>query len=123
VSLAYLKRYIEVSALNKGDKASGRGYSEDDAETMFVLGIANSTAATVVFAFYISGTEVKALYHRPDMLWMLSLLMLYWTNRIWIGAKRGKINEDPVVFAVKDRVSRLVGLTAVAIVIAARIWP
>jgi 4-hydroxybenzoate polyprenyltransferase/phosphoserine phosphatase len=123
VSLAYLKRYIEVSALVKGFKAAGRGYSEDDAETMFVLGIANSTAATVVLAFYISSSEVKALYHRPDVLWLLCLLMLYWSNRIWIGARRGKINEDPVVFAVKDKVSRLAGLAAVAVVIAARILP
>jgi len=123
VSLAYLKRYIEVSALVRGSKAAGRGYSQDDAETMFVLGIANSTAATVVFAFYISSNEVKSLYHEPDLLWMLCLLMLYWSNRIWIGTKRGKINEDPVVFAVKDKVSRLVGLAAVAVVIAARILP
>ena len=123
VSLAYLKRYIEVSALVKGSKAAGRGYSEADAETMFVLGIANSTAATVVFAFYISSNEVKALYHRPDVLWLLCLLLLYWTNRIWIGTRRGKINEDPVIFAVKDKVSRLVGLAAVAVVIAARILP
>ncbi|HYS45067.1 MAG TPA: UbiA family prenyltransferase [Rhizomicrobium sp.] len=123
VSLAYLKRYIEVSALMKGSKAAGRGYSEDDAETMFVLGIANSTAATVVLAFYISSSEVKALYHRPDVLWLLCLLMLYWSNRIWIGTRRGKINEDPVVFAMKDKVSRLVGLVAVAVVIAARLLP
>lgn len=123
VSLAYLKRYIEVTALGKGRKAAGRGYSDDDAETMFTLGIANTTAATVVFAFYISSAEIQTLYREPRVLWLLCLLMLYWSNRIWIGAKRGKINEDPVVFAIRDRVSRMVGILAILVILAARILP
>ena len=47
VSLAYLKRYIEVSALSdeSGEKAGGRGYSAADTESMFSLGIANITAS------------------------------------------------------------------------------
>ena len=123
VSLAYLKRYIEISALASKSNASGRGYSGDDAETMFTLGIANSTAATVVLAFFISSTEVRVLYRHPDLLWILCLIMLYWTNRVWIGAKRGKIHGDPIVFAIKDKVSRMAGLLAVAAVFAARLWP
>jgi 4-hydroxybenzoate polyprenyltransferase/phosphoserine phosphatase len=123
VSLAYLKRYIEVSALAAKSTASGRGYSGDDAETMFTLGIANSTAATVVLAFFISSIEVRSLYRHPDLLWILCLIMLYWTNRIWIGARRGKIHGDPIVFAIKDKVSRMAGLVAIAAVIAAKLWP
>lgn len=124
ISLAYLKRYIEVAALPEaGTRAGGRGYSFADAETMFVLGIANVTAAIVVLAFYISSAEVKRLYREPEVLWLLCLLMLYWSNRIWVGAGRGKIHDDPVVFALKDKVSRIVGLLAVAAVLAARVFP
>jgi 4-hydroxybenzoate polyprenyltransferase len=122
ISLAYLKRYIEIGALADG-KAQGRGYIKEDAETIFALGIANATAATVVLAFYISSAEVKTLYREPGVLWLLCLLMLYWSNRIWIGAKRGKINDDPVVFALKDRISRYVFLAMIAVVLAARILP
>ena len=123
VSLAYLKRYIEVSALASNSKASGRGYSLDDAETMFTLGIANSTAATVVLAFYVSSDEIRTIYRKPDLLWILCLLLLYWSNRVWVGARRGKIHDDPIVFAMKDKVSRIIGLVAIAAVVAARIWP
>ena len=123
VSLAYLKRYVEVSALEAKQHASGRGYFQDDAETMFVLGIANATAATVVLAFYVSSLEVQALYRHPDMLWVLCLMMLYWSNRIWVGARRGKIHGDPIIFAIKDKVSRGLGLAAIAAVVAARYWP
>jgi len=123
VSLAYLKRYIEVSALASNTKASGRGYSLDDAETMFTLGIANATAATVVLAFYVSSVEVRTLYRTPDLLWVLCLLLLYWSNRVWVGARRGKIHGDPIVFAIKDKVSRIIGLIAIAAIVAARILP
>ena len=122
VSLAYLKRYIEVRSL--GERAAkGRGYSGADAESMFSLGIASSTAAIVVLAFYISSAEVKVLYREPEILWGLCLLMLYWSNRIWVGARRGKIHDDPVVFAIKDRVSRYIGIAMLAVVLVAHFMP
>jgi 4-hydroxybenzoate polyprenyltransferase len=122
VSLAYLKRYIELRNLADG-QIKGRGYAKEDAETMFMLGIANSTAAVVVLAFYISSPEVKILYREPALLWAICLLMLYWGNRTWIGAKRGKINDDPVVFALKDKVSRYVFSAIIIVVLAARLAP
>jgi 4-hydroxybenzoate polyprenyltransferase/phosphoserine phosphatase len=121
LSLAYLKRYIEVSALTDQAKAGGRGYAGEDAEAIFVLGIANATASIIVLALYITRPEVTTFYREPQLLWVLCLLMLWWSNRIWLGARRGKIHDDPIVFAIKDRVSRLVGLAAVATVVAARL--
>ncbi|MEL6364783.1 MAG: UbiA family prenyltransferase [Pseudomonadota bacterium] len=121
VSLAYLKRYIEVAPLEGGqEKARGRGYTGSDAETMFALGIANMTAAVLFLALYVSSDEVTANYATPDILWALCFLMLFWGNRIWVGARRGKITDDPVVFAIKDKVSRLVGVLFGVTVLAAR---
>jgi 4-hydroxybenzoate polyprenyltransferase len=122
ISLAYLKRYIEIGDLAEG-RAKGRGYVKEDAETLFALGVSNATAATLVLAFYISSAEVKILYSEPMLLWLLCLLMLYWSNRIWIGARRGKIHDDPVVFTLKDRVSRYVFLAMILVVLAARFVP
>ena len=121
VSLAYLKRYIEVAELDRdAGSAKGRGYDAADSETMFGLGIANSTAAVLVLALYINSNEVAALYQTPQLLWLLCFLLLYWTNRIWVGARRRKIADDPVVFAIKDKVSRMVGVAFVAVVLLAR---
>lgn len=121
VSLAYLKRYIEVAALGQDNKvAKGRGYAVNDSETMFSLGISNATAAVLVLAMYINSEEVKQLYANPQILWLLCFLLLYWTNRIWVGARRGKIAEDPVVFAIKDNVSRLVGVCFLIVVLVAK---
>ncbi len=121
VSLAYLKRYIEVAALDRDHgQAHGRGYSAVDSETMFALGISNATASVVVLALYISSDQITRLYPGSEILWLLCFLLLYWSNRIWVGARRGKINDDPVVFAIKDRVSQMIGVAFVAVVLAAR---
>lgn len=121
VSLAYLKRYIEISCIQRKDEAAhGRGYSEEDGDAMFVLGVANITSSVLILALYISSEEVVKQYNRPEILWLLSFLMLYWGNRIWIGAKRNKISDDPVVFAIKDNVSRIVGVAFIVVVIAAK---
>lgn len=141
VSLAYLKRYIEVEAMTsdhsnghasheqgsnahgsneKESNVSGRGYTASDSETMFCLGIANATAAVLVLALYLNSVEVAQLYRGPEILWLLCFLMLYWSNRIWVGARRRKIGDDPVLFALTDNVSRLIGVIFVLVALMAR---
>jgi 4-hydroxybenzoate polyprenyltransferase/phosphoserine phosphatase len=121
VSLGYLKRYIEVASISSDrGKAPGRGYSGADSETMFSLGVANITASVLILALYINSDEVIQYYRTPEILWILCFLMLYWGNRIWVGARRGKIADDPIVFAINDRVSRLVGVAFVLVTLAAK---
>jgi 4-hydroxybenzoate polyprenyltransferase len=121
VSLAYLKRYIEVADIEpEQGKIRGRGYTAFDTETMFSLGIENASVSVLVFALYLNSSEVTETYSQPQLLWLLCILLLYWTNRIWVGARRGKITEDPVVFAVKDRVSRMIGIAFICIVFGAK---
>jgi hypothetical protein len=73
-----------------------------------------------VLALYINSPDIQALYQRPKVIWFLCVLMLYWISRIWIIAQRGYLNDDPVVYAFKDRMSLLTGLL-VAITIAVAI--
>lgn len=139
VSLAYLKRYVELSQIAASaapppphmaegiaenmpmeERVGGRNYWASDAETTFSLGTANATAAVVVLALFVNTPEVAAQYQTPQALWMLCFLMLYWTNRLWVGARRGKINDDPVLFALKDRVSQIIGLAFAATLVFAR---
>lgn len=119
LSLAYLKRYSEIFEL--GEKgAPGRGYSGADRDSVFVLGVASGVASTLVMALYVQSEEVRKLYHTPTILLLVCVGLLYWLNRAWVGARRGKIHEDPVVFAFRDRISRYVGLLLVLVVLAAK---
>ncbi|MFD1103655.1 hypothetical protein [Sphingobium olei] len=49
------------------------------------------------------------------------LPLIYWLNRIWMMARRGEVEGDPVAFAIKDRRSILVG-GAMACIFAAALY-
>jgi hypothetical protein len=83
------------------------------------FGTASGYAAVVIFAIYISGRDVTALYRHPSTLWLIVPLIILWISRIWLLASRGELNEDPVVFALTDRLSLLIGVAVGAVAFAA----
>ena len=64
----------------------------------------------LVLALYVGSEKSTSLYNRPEALWLVCPLLLYWISRVWLVTCRGKMREDPVVFAVRDKVSYLVGI-------------
>jgi hypothetical protein len=83
------------------------------------FGTASAYAAIVVLCIYIAGPDVTKLYRTPSLLWIMAPLMLLWLNRMWLLASRGKLEDDPVAFALKDRQSLLIGLGVVIVVLLA----
>jgi hypothetical protein len=87
-----------------------------------MFGIANSALAILTLSLFLNSDAVTQTYASPDVLWLLLPLFAQWTFRAWIWAKRDKIDDDPVVFALKDRQSRMIiGLCVVLIVVAQRL--
>ncbi len=122
LSLAFVKRYAELDSLRRQQRlqAVGRGYHVEDLSVLQSLGTAAGYLSVLVLALYINSPDIQALYHRPKAIWTLCVLMLYWISRIWMTAHRGKMHDDPVVYALKDRLSLMLGLIA-AITIAVAI--
>jgi 4-hydroxybenzoate polyprenyltransferase len=118
LSLAILKRNTELRAmLAMGkDKSRGRGYQVEDLALLLAFGAASGYQAVLVLALYINSTASEALYRRPEVLWLLCPLLLYWISRAWMIAHRGVMRDDPVVFAVTDRTSQLIALACAAVV-------
>ncbi len=114
LSLAMVKRYIELLSAQKAGKinASGRGYDVGDIPLIQSLGAASGYLSVLVLALYIDSPDSRVLYHHPHYLWLLCPLLLYWISRTWAIAHRGVMHDDPVVFAVTDRLSR--GLLVIA---------
>lgn len=114
LSLAFVKRYAELDALRRAGrlKAAGRGYCVDDLSVLQSLGVGAGYLSVLVLALYINSPAIAELYRRPKYVWTLCVLMLYWISRIWMKAHRGTMNEDPVVFALKDPISLCVGVLA-----------
>lgn len=120
-SLAFAKRYVELRRLQStgGSKAAGRGYQAEDADLIESLGPASGYVAVLVLALYANSDQMRAIYGDGRLLWLLCPLLMYWITRVWLLAKRGVLDDDPVVFALKDKVSMLVAAIAAAIVAAA----
>lgn len=118
LSLAIVKRFAELENLRvRGvQPRNGRGYLLADMEQLRSLGTASGYSAVVIVAMYISVERSNALYHHPNRLWLMLPLLIFWISRAWMLASRGELNEDPVVWAVTDRVSLFLGV-AIAIVI------
>jgi 4-hydroxybenzoate polyprenyltransferase len=119
LSLAMVKRFSELENLRaRGATATpGRGYLVADLEQIRSFGTACATAAVVVFSLYISRPSVEALYKHPGWLWLIVPLMLFWLYRVWLLGSRGEMDDDPVIFALRDRVSLAVGVCVLAVAI------
>ena len=118
VSLAVVKRRTELSNVAEGRQEAvlGRGYVAKDAGVITMLGAASAIGAVIVLALYVQSPEVATRYDRPELLWLVCPVLLYWLGRLLLLANRGHVDDDPVMFAVRDRTSWLAGFLAVAIV-------
>lgn len=112
LSLALVKRYAELfdaRAEGRLEKVRGRGYFHDDLEMVAALGAAAGYMAVMVLALYINDENTTRLYRRPEVIWLACPLLLAWVSRVWMLAHRGRMHEDPVIFAVQDRLSLAIG--------------
>jgi len=120
-SLALCKRYSELARLAGGSdgRAHGRGYTVSDVALVASSGQTTGLLAVLVLALYLSSPQVQVLYRRADLLWALIPLAMYWVLRLWLLARRGVVLEDPLLFAVTDRVSLMVCAFAGLVMLAA----
>ncbi len=118
LSLALVKRYAELReshSKGKTELTRGRGYYPGDLGMISSLGAASGYLAVMVLALYIQDQTTLVLYRHPQVIWLACPLLLYWITRTWMIAHRGWMNDDPVVFAMKDRNSLLLGALFAAV--------
>jgi 4-hydroxybenzoate polyprenyltransferase len=125
LALAILKRYVElINRLSKGkNSAVGRSYTIGDLPILASLAAASGFSAVVVFALYLNSPAVIAQYARPEFLWIVCVLLAYWISRALLLAHRGLIDEEPIDFALTDRVSLLTGAAIASVIVVAGAWP
>ncbi|MDE2401344.1 MAG: UbiA family prenyltransferase [Burkholderiales bacterium] len=117
LSLAIIKRYAELHAMREQGKlkASGRGYQVEDLALLQSLGTSSGYISILVLALYVNSPDISVLYRHPKVVWALCPIMLYWVSRVWMQTHRGHMHDDPLVFALKDRISLLTGVAAAAV--------
>lgn len=114
LSLALAKRHTEIKKAYKSDGRvlRARGYKVSDAPLTLALGVASSTASLVIMILYLTGEVFgQTLYHHPARLWAVPMVLALWTNRIWLFAHRGELDDDPIHFALRDPISVVLGFS------------
>ena len=121
LSLAFVKRFAELENLRErgGAMAKGRGYHISDIEQLRSFGSSSGYVSVAVLTLYISNLDAEQLYSHTKRLWLLVPVLLLWISRLWLTASRGELDEDPVVYAITDRRSILLGVLVLLIVLSA----
>jgi hypothetical protein len=113
VSLSMAKRHTEVLRLaDRGlESTRGRGYIAGDAPLTLGMGLASMFGALLIMIVYlIEDAFPRGVYANPSYLWAIPFFLFLFIGRIWLLSQRGQLGDDPVAFALKDRVSLLLGL-------------
>jgi 4-hydroxybenzoate polyprenyltransferase len=119
--LALVKRYAELAL--RIDKElpdpSTRNYRLLDLPIVGALAAASGFNAVTIFALYVSSPTVMRLYQHPQLLWLLCPILMYWLSRMVVLAHRRVVDDDPIIFALRDRNSRICAGAMIAIVLLA----
>jgi 4-hydroxybenzoate polyprenyltransferase/phosphoserine phosphatase len=124
LSLAFIKRFSELKSARQANLDGllrGRGYEHQDLELVSTMGIGSGYLAILVLALYIQDGRTSELYHTPQFIWLACPILLFWISRAWLITHRGHMHDDPIIFAIKDRMSWLVGLCFLGVFALAKI--
>lgn len=113
VSLSVAKRHVEVvrKAAAGETKIANRGYRAEDAPLTLALGLATAAACPIILVLYmIESAWPSGQYAWPEAMWAAPVVLALWLMRVWLLANRAELDDDPVVFAVKDPYSLVLGV-------------
>jgi 4-hydroxybenzoate polyprenyltransferase len=121
-SMALAKRHTEIlRAAEHGErKLQGRGYLTGDESLTLTFGISAAMSSIVIVVIYlVEEVFARAIYAEPNWLWIAPIAIFLFSCRIWMLSHRGRMTDDPVAFALRDRVSLGLGVfVAIAILLA-----
>lgn len=121
LSLALLKRYAELVMVREldGESAAARGYRVSDRELLAALGSASGYGSVLVLLLYVAHDSTRILYEDPEFIFVICPLLLYWISHVWLAAHRGQMDDDPLIFAFRDRTSLILLFCGITIVLIA----
>ena len=111
LSLALIKRYIELFKLQKKGIKSivGRAYTVADISIISSMYVSFGSLSVLVFAMYLNSEEVRSTFSNIWYAYSSLLFILYWLIYLFIKTSRGEMDDDPILFVLKDRISIFLG--------------
>jgi len=120
--LAIMKRVAELKSIELGDVKDGgrRSYSTADIGILQGFSVAAAFVSCLILALYVQTEQVTSFYAYPAVLWWMVPLMLFWQCRLLLATANGQMDDDPIVYAAKDRVTPFIVAGLAACVLLAR---
>mgnify|MGYP001346939446 CR=1 FL=1 len=117
--LVLVKRHTELLLYvrNLDDDPTGRGYKTEDIKLIQSIAVAFALVSLVVFGLYIESPKVQALYTSPTYLWAVAFLGLLWVINVIVLVHKGKMHNDPIVFAFTNKTSLGIFLMSITFII------
>lgn len=109
LSLSALKRYSELIVVKESSnniKSFKRPYLPSQLDFIQIFGISSAFSSIVIFILYINSPTVLNFYKNTSFLWFVAFLILFWLLNAWYNAKIGKVAGDPIIFLLKEKISR-----------------
>lgn len=115
--LALAKRYVEITDdnLEQGEKVRGRGYKPSDSNLVGWAGVSVGVVSAMLLALYVEDRAGSLGGRSVDWSWGMIPLWLYWVLRTWLKAFRSELEGDPVVYALRDRMSLLTAIVLLVV--------
>jgi hypothetical protein len=89
---------------------------------LLATGVSTGVSSIVIFMIYLINEQYpRAVYQYPGALWGIMPILLVWILRLWHLSVHGRMSEDPVLFALNDRFSLVLGAVSALILMIARL--
>ncbi len=120
LALGGVKRLIELGKTKSEAPLPGRGYARHDRADLRNIAITASVGAIVVYTLYTYSAIASTLYQNLFEIRLAAIPVAIWMGRMITLGWRGKMDYDPIVFALRDPIGlALVGAGAFMLVQAA----
>lgn len=118
LSLAAVKRQAELVDLRERGilKSAGRSYRVDDLPLVSIVSLIAGFMSVIVIAMYVKSQEVLILYSKPEILWGVCCVLFYWLIKMIHTAHQGNMHDDPLIYAVKDKMSQITFIIIVLLI-------
>ncbi len=118
-AVATVKRQTELTrSHNETEKIRGRGYQPGRSGWLMALGVLAAGVTGAILIAYGFSPSAAALYARPTFFSWVAVPVGIWLARALYEGWHGRVDDDPVVYALKSRFSYLV-MAAVIVIVAA----
>ena len=122
LSLSFAKRHCEImhAARTGRSDIAARGYETEDWPLTLAFGVAAGLASIVINLIYLANDAAPSGFYRNQApLYVIPAVVLLWLMRIWLFSHRTRLDDDPVLFAIRDRASIALAATALIAFVAA----